>query len=104
MKFLTSLLGQTKSDHQRITTIHEKLKVEHIIGEIQSYQQIGYNMLKGWNTYEYPGWHWDYKPKGKRNIGQPKTGWRGKQHLQDSFHRTGPRCPTLVYVHHHDDF
>jgi hypothetical protein len=22
-------------------------------------KRIGHNMLKGWNTHEYPGWHWN---------------------------------------------
>jgi hypothetical protein len=24
---------------------------------------IGYNMLKGWNTHEYTGWHWNTNQK-----------------------------------------
>jgi hypothetical protein len=33
MKFLRSLLGLTRLDHQRNTTIQEKLKVEHIVDD-----------------------------------------------------------------------
>jgi hypothetical protein len=50
MKFLRSLLGLTRLDHQRKTTIAEKLKAEHAADEILSYPKIGYNMLKRWNT------------------------------------------------------
>jgi hypothetical protein len=39
MKFLRSLLRLTRLDHQRNTTIQEKLKVEHLVDEIQSYQK-----------------------------------------------------------------
>jgi hypothetical protein len=39
MKFLRSLLGLTRLDHQRNTTVSGKLKVEHIVDEIQSYQK-----------------------------------------------------------------
>jgi hypothetical protein len=38
MIFLRSLLRLTRSDHQRNTTIREKLKLEHILDEIQNYQ------------------------------------------------------------------
>jgi hypothetical protein len=38
MKFLRSPLGLTRLNNQRNTTIREKLKVEHIVDEIQSYQ------------------------------------------------------------------
>jgi hypothetical protein len=26
-------------------------------------KRIGYNMLKGWNTNDYPGWHWNTNQK-----------------------------------------
>jgi hypothetical protein len=38
-----------------------------------------------------------YQPKGKHNIGGPKTRPTASSRL--SFHRAGPRCPTSVYVH-----
>jgi hypothetical protein len=63
MKFLRSPLGLKSSDHQRNATIREKLKVEHTVDGIQSYHSIDYNMLKEWNTHEYPGWHWNTKHK-----------------------------------------
>jgi hypothetical protein len=43
MKFLRSLLGLIRLDHPRNTTIRVKLKVEHILDEIQNYQK---NWLK----------------------------------------------------------
>jgi hypothetical protein len=63
MKFLRSLLGLTWLDHQRNTTILEKLKVEHKVDEMQVIKRIGYNMLKGRNTREHPGWHWNKTKK-----------------------------------------
>jgi chemotaxis methyl-accepting protein methylase len=37
MKFLRPLLGITTLDHQRNTTVREKLKAEITVDEIQSY-------------------------------------------------------------------
>jgi hypothetical protein len=32
-------------------------------------------MLKGWNTYEYPGWHWPTNQKAKATwVKQEKDG------------------------------
>jgi hypothetical protein len=62
---LRSLLGLTGLDHRRNTTVREKLKVEHMAGESQSDQKIGYNMLKGKNMHEYLGWHWNTNQKAK---------------------------------------
>ena len=39
MKFLRSLLGLTRLEHQMNTTVREKLKAEHIADETQSYQK-----------------------------------------------------------------
>jgi hypothetical protein len=37
IKFLRSLLGLTRIDHQRNTKIRRKIKVEHVVDGIQSY-------------------------------------------------------------------
>ena len=84
MKFLRSLLGQTRVDHQRNTTIREKRKkVEHIVDEIQSYQKNWLQHVKRMEHSRIPRKALEYQPKGKRDVGRPKTRWRDQQHLQD---------------------
>ena len=73
MKFLRSLLGLTNLDHQRNTTIRETLKVEHIVDEIQSYQKNWPQHVKRMEHSRIPRMALEYKPKGKRDIGRPKT-------------------------------
>jgi hypothetical protein len=83
MKFLRSLLGLTRLDHQRNTTIREKLKVEHIADEIQSYQKNWLHHIKRMKHSQIPRMAVEYKPKGKHDIGRPKTRWRDQQNLQN---------------------
>jgi hypothetical protein len=45
----------------------------------------------------------EYKPKGKCDIGRPKTYGEIKASSRLSFHRRGPRCPTSIYIHDVDD-
>jgi hypothetical protein len=84
MKFLKSLLGQTRVAHQRNTIIREKRKkVEHIVDEIQSYQKNWLQHVKRMEHSRIPRMALEYQPKGKRDVGRPKTRWRDQQHLQD---------------------
>ena len=82
MKSLTSLLGLTSLYHQR-NTIPEKLEVEHIVDGIQSYQTNWLQRVKRIEQSGTPRMALDYKPKGKRAIGRPKTRWKDQQNLQD---------------------
>jgi hypothetical protein len=83
MKVLRSLLGWVRLDHQSNETIREKLKVEHIAAEIQRYQENWLQHVKRMEHARTPRMALAYKPKGKRNIGRPKTRRRDQQHLQD---------------------
>jgi hypothetical protein len=83
MKFLKSLLVQTRSDHQRNTTIREKLRTEHIVDGIQSYRQNCLQPVKRMEQVRIPRMAVAYQPQGKRDIGRPKTRRRDQQHLQD---------------------
>jgi hypothetical protein len=82
-KFLRSLLGLTRSDHQRNTTVREKLKVEHVVDEIQSYLNNWLQHVKRMEHSRIPRMALEYKPKIKRDVGRPKTRWRDQEHLQD---------------------
>ena len=76
MKFLRSPLGLTRLNNQRNTTIREKLKVEHIVDEIKSYQKNWLQHVKRMEHARIPRMTLECQPKGKRDIGRPKTRWR----------------------------
>jgi hypothetical protein len=76
MKFLRSLLGPTRSDHQRNTTMREKLKVGHRVNEIQSCQKNWLQHVKRLEHSRILRMALKHKTKGKRNIDRPKTIWR----------------------------
>jgi hypothetical protein len=100
---LRSLLGLTRLDNQSNTTIREKLKAGHIVDEIRSYENNWLQHVKRMEHSRIPRIVPEYKPKGKRNIVRPKNKMQrptGSSRL--SSHRTGPRCPTSVYVHDDD--
>jgi hypothetical protein len=52
-------------DHHRNTTIREKLKVEHTVDEIQSYQNNWLQHVKRMEHSRIPRMAKEYKPKGK---------------------------------------
>jgi hypothetical protein len=87
MKFLRSLLGLTSLYHQRNTTVREKLKLEHIVDGIQTYQIIGYSMLKGQNTHEHPVWHWHTNQKANATKADHNKVERQTASSRLSFHR-----------------
>jgi hypothetical protein len=82
MKFLRSLLGLTRFDHQRNTTVRKKLKVEHIVDETQNYEK-NWSHVKRMEHARIHRKAMEYQPKGKRDIGRPKTRWKDQQRLQD---------------------
>jgi len=58
------------------------------------YQNKHYNIIQKWlqhvqrmDTDRLPKQALQYKPKGRRNIGRPRTRWRDQLHLED--HGTG---------------
>jgi hypothetical protein len=83
MTFLRSLLGLTRLDHQRNTTIRGELKVEHLVDEIHSYQSNWLQHIKRTEHSRIPMMALEYQPKRKRDIGRPERRWRDQKHLQD---------------------
>jgi hypothetical protein len=83
MKFLRSLLGLPALDHQRNTTIREKLKVEHVVNGIQNYQKNWLQQVKRTVHSRIPRMVLAYQPKGERDIDRPKIRWRDQLHLRD---------------------
>jgi hypothetical protein len=78
-----SLLGLTSSDHQRNTTVWEKLKVEQTVDGTQSYQKNWLQHVQRMEHSRVPRMALEYQPKGKSNTAQPKTRWWGQEHLQN---------------------
>jgi hypothetical protein len=60
---------------------------------------IGYNMLKGWNTHEYPEWQWTTNQKANTTYVYQKQDGERTSSSRLNFRRTGPRCPTSLYFH-----
>jgi hypothetical protein len=78
MKFLRSLLGLTRLDHQRNTTIRKELRKEHIVDETQNYPNNRLQHVKRMENARIPRVALEYQPQGKRDIGRPKTRWTDK--------------------------
>jgi hypothetical protein len=68
-------------------------------------RRTGYNMLKGWNLHKYPGWHWTINQKANATQVDQKHDGETTSIFKIKFSqdRTGPMCPTSVYVPHDDD-
>jgi hypothetical protein len=60
-------------------------------------------MLRGWNTQEYPEWHWNTNQRQKQHRSTTNKVERPTASPRFSFHGRGHRCPTPVYVHDDDD-
>jgi hypothetical protein len=60
-----------------------KTKADHIVDEIQNYQKTWLQHVKMMEHSRIPRMALEYQPKGKRDIGRPKTRWRDQAHLQD---------------------
>jgi hypothetical protein len=102
MKFLRSLLGLTRLDHQTNTRIREKVKVEHVVDEIQSYQRNRLQDVKRMEHSRVPRMALAYQPKGKCNIGlsKKKRETNSTFKIEVSQHRT--QVSVSVYVHDDD--
>jgi hypothetical protein len=57
--------------------------VEHVVDGIQSYQKHWLQHVKRMEHARIPRIALEYKPQCKRDIGRPRTRWRGQQHIQD---------------------
>ena len=83
MKFLRHLLGITKLDKERNQCIRQKTGVQNIVKEIKRYQKKWLQHVQRMDTNRLPKQAIQYKPKGRRNIGQPRKRWRDQLHLED---------------------
>jgi hypothetical protein len=71
-KFLRHLLGIAKLDKENNQCIWEKFEVQNIVKEIKQYQQKWLQHIHRTDTNRIPKQELRYRPKGRRNIGQPR--------------------------------
>ena len=76
MKFLRHLLGITKLDKEKNQCIREKMGAQNIVKEIKQYQEKWLQHVQRMDTNRLPKQAQKYKPKGRRNKGQPRKRWR----------------------------
>jgi len=80
MKFMRHLLGITKLDKEKNQCVRQKTGAQNIVKEIKQYQK---KCLQHVQRNRLPKQALQYKPKGRRNIGRPRTRWRDQLHLED---------------------
>ena len=83
MKFLRLSLGITKLDEDKNQCIREKTGAQNIVKEIKQYQKKWLQHVQRMDTNRTPKQTLQYKPRGQRNIGRPRTRWRDQLHLED---------------------
>jgi hypothetical protein len=83
VRFLKPLLGYTKLDQQRNMNIRERLRVQSIVEEIQTYQRKWKEHVERMHDERPPKLALKYQPVGKRNRGHPKKTWKD-QFLEES--------------------
>jgi predicted GTPase len=76
MKFLRHLLGITKLDKEKNTSIREKIGAQNIVKEIKQYQEKWLKHLQRMETNRLTKQALQYKPKGRKNTGRPRKRWR----------------------------
>jgi hypothetical protein len=79
IRFLRSLLGYTKLDRQRNVDIRERLRVQSIVEEIQTYQRKWKERIDRMQDKRPPKLALKCQPVGKRNRGH------SKKRLKDQF-------------------
>jgi hypothetical protein len=83
MRLLRPLLGYTKLDRQRNIGIWERLRVQSIVEEIQTYQRKWKEHGERMQDERTPKLALKYQPVGKRNRCHPKKRWKD-QFLEES--------------------
>ena len=83
MKFLRHLLGITKVDKEKNQCIRQKTGTQNIVQEIKQCQEKCLQHVQRMDTNRLPKQAPQYKPNGRRNIGQPRKRWRDQLHLED---------------------
>ena len=79
--YLRHLLGITKLDKEKNHCIREKTGAQSIIKEIKQYQKKWLQHAQRIGTNRIPKQALQYRPKGRRNTGQPRKRWRDQLHL-----------------------
>jgi hypothetical protein len=75
-------LAYSKLDSQRNVDVREKLKVQSIVDENQTFQTNWKEQVERMQDERLPKLTSKYKPEGKRNRGRPKKRWK-EQFLED---------------------
>ena len=83
MKFLRHLLGITKLDKEKNQCIRQKTGAQNTVKEIKQYQEKWLQYVQRMDTNKITKQALQYKPKGRRNIGRPRTRWRDQLRLED---------------------
>ena len=83
MKFLRHLLGITKLDKEKNTSIRKKTGAQNIVKEIEQYQQKWLQHVQRMDKNRLPRQALHYRPNGQRNIGRPRKRWADHLHLED---------------------
>ena len=82
-KFFRNLLRITKLDKEKNQRIRQKTVAQNIVKEIKQYQKKWLQHVQRMDTNRLPKQALQYKPKGRRNIGRPRNGWRDQLDLED---------------------
>jgi len=80
---LRHLLGITKLDKEKNQCISKKMGAQNIAKEIKQYQEKCLQHILRMDTNRLPKQALQHKPKGRRNAGRPRKGWRDQLHLED---------------------
>jgi hypothetical protein len=83
MKFLRHLLGITKLDKEKNTSIKEKTGAQNIVKEIEQYQQKWLHHVQRMDKNRLPRQAVRYSPNRQRNVGQLKKRGTDQLHLED---------------------
>ena len=83
IKFLRHLLGITKLDKEKNQCIRQKTGAQDVVKEIKQYQEKWLQHVQRIDTNRLPKQALQYKPKGRKDIGQPRRSWRDQLHLED---------------------
>jgi len=83
MKFLRHLLWITKLDKEKNQCIREKTEAQNAVKGIKQYQKYWLQHVQRMDTNIIPKQALQYRPKGRRNIEQPKKRWRDQLHFED---------------------
>ena len=82
MTFLRHLLGITKLDKEKNQCIRQKTGAQNIVKEIKQNQKKWLQHVQRMDTNRLPKQALQYKPEGRRNIGQLRKRWRDQLHLE----------------------